>query len=296
MTYQDHMISAITEDGQIRAFAVTTRDLVEEARRRHGTMNVATAALGRTLSAGLLMSPMLKNDQDLLSIEIRGDGPLGGITVTVDSHGNVKGYVLNPLVQMPLNERGHLDVGGAVGKGTLTVIRDLNLKETHSGTVELHSGEIAEDLTWYFAESEQVPSSVGLGVRVAPDHHVLHAGGFLIQLMPGATEETICTLEENLAATRDVTEMMDSGMTLEEILKSLLSGFEVRFTGTMPVQFHCSCSRQRVLHALALLGKDELQEIVRDQKPQELVCHFCGERYEISVREMEEILQNMKKS
>lgn len=290
MAYRDYMVRGITENEEVRAFAVTSRDTVEKARKAHGTMNVATAALGRTLTAGLLMNHMLKNEDDLLTIQFRGDGPLGGITVTADSTGGVKGYVNNPYVLLPLKENGHLDVGSAVGKGTLTVIRDLNLRETHSGTIAIQTGEIAEDLTMYFAESEQVPSSIGLGVMVSPsDHHVIQSGGFMIQLMPDASEETIRRIEENLTGLRDVTEMLSEGMTPEQMLETVLGGLGVRIIGTMPVAFRCGCSRERVHKVLRMLGKDELDDMIREKKPAELVCHFCGTQYAVSISELEEI-------
>ena len=285
--YHDYMVRAIAADQQIRAFAVTTRDLVEYARKAHDTWPVATAALGRTLSGALMMSDMLKNDDDLLTVQFAGDGPLGGITVTADHHGNVKGYVKNPHVELPLKKDGHLDVGHAVGKGTLTVIRDLDLKNTYNGQVAIHSGEIADDLTHYFAESEQVPSSVGLGVLVDTDHSVKKAGGFIVQLMPFTTDETISRLEENLKDIPYVTEMLEQGMTPEDMLRRVLQGFDVQFTGTNPVQFHCNCSKERVGRALMLIGEVELTSLIEEKKDVELSCQFCGRRYTFTVPELE---------
>ena len=286
----DYMIRGIAANNEIRCFAITGRDLVDKARASHGTSPVATAALGRTMMGALMMSDMLKNDEDLLTIRFDGDGPLGAIVVTADHHGNVKGYVQQPLVMLPLKADGHLDVGRAVGKGTLTVIRDLDLKDTYNGQIAIHSGEIADDLTHYFAESEQIPSSVGLGVLVDTDHTVKKAGGFLIQLMPFASDETISRLEKNLSAIRYVTEMLEDGMTPEDMLREALNGFDdLRITDTTEVQFFCNCSRDRVSRALALLGDEELTSMIRDQKPVELSCSFCGRKYAFSVAELEQI-------
>lgn len=286
----DYMIRGIAANNEIRCFAITGRDLVDKARASHGTSPVATAALGRTMMGALMMSDMLKNDEDLLTIRFDGDGPLGAIVVTADHHGNVKGYVQQPLVMLPLKADGHLDVGRAVGKGTLTVIRDLDLKDTYNGQIAIHSGEIADDLTHYFAESEQIPSSVGLGVLVDTDHTVKKAGGFLIQLMPFASDETISRLEKNLSSIRYVTEMLEDGMTPEDMLREALNGFDdLRITDTTEVQFFCNCSRDRVSRALALLGDEELTSMIRDQKPVEFSCSFCGRKYEFSVAELEHI-------
>lgn len=286
----DYMIRGIAANNEIRCFAITGRDLVDKARLSHGTSPVATAALGRTMMGALMMSDMLKNDDDLLTIRFDGDGPLGSIVVTADHHGNVKGYVQQPLVMLPLKADGHLDVGRAVGKGTLTVIRDLDLKDTYNGQIAIHSGEIADDLTHYFAESEQIPSSVGLGVLVDTDHTVKKAGGFLIQLMPFASDETISRLENNLSAIRYVTEMLEDGMTPEDMLREALNGFDdLRITDTTEVQFFCNCSRDRVSRALALLGDEELTSMISDQKPVELSCSFCGRKYAFSVAELEQI-------
>lgn len=291
----DYMIRGIAGNNEIRCFAVTGRDLVEKARAAHGTSPVATAALGRTMMGALMMSDMLKNDDDLLTIRFDGDGPLGSIVVTADHHGNVKGYVQQPLVMLPLKADGHLDVGRAVGKGTLTVIRDLDMKDTYNGQIAIHSGEIADDLTHYFAESEQIPSSVGLGVLVDTDHTVKKAGGFLIQLMPFASEETISRLEKDLSSIRYVTEMLEDGMTPEDMLREVLKGFDdLRITDKTKVQFHCNCSRDRVSRALSLLGEKELTSMIEEKKPVELSCSFCGRKYAFSVAELEEILEKIR--
>ena len=290
----DYMIRAIAADKQIRAFAVTGRELVEKAREAHGTAPVATAALGRTMCGALMMSDMLKNEKDLLTLQFAGDGPLGKIVVTADHNGNVKGYVDNPLVVLPLKPDGHLNVGGAVGKGTLTVIRDLDLKNSYNGQIPIYSGEIAEDLTHYFAESEQIPSSVGLGVLVDTDMTVRQAGGFIVQLMPFAKEETIVKLEENLKAFGYVTDRMEEGATPEIMLQKVLEGFDVEITEKIPVQFKCNCSRERVEAALMLLGKKELTEMIDDGNEIELSCHFCGAKYTFSTDELVRIREKAK--
>ena len=290
----DYMIRAIAADKQIRAFAVTGRELVEKARGAHGTSPVATAALGRTMCGALMMSDMLKNEKDLLTLQFAGDGPLGKIVVTADHNGNVKGYVDNPLVVLPLKPDGHLNVGGAVGKGTLTVIRDLDLKNSYNGQIPIYSGEIAEDLTHYFAESEQIPSSVGLGVLVDTDMSVRQAGGFIVQLMPFAREETIAKLEENLKAFGYVTDRMEEGATPEIMLQKVLEGFDVEITEKIPVQFKCNCSWERVEAALMLLGKKELTEMIDDGKEIELSCHFCGAKYTFSTDELVRIREKAK--
>ena len=229
----DYIVRATAADNQIRAFAATTRDVVETAREHHGTSPVATAALGRLLTAGTMMGSMMKNDTDMLTLQIRGDGPLGGITVTADAHGDVKGYVLNPEVMLP-PKNGKLDVGGAVGIGLLNVIKDMGLKEPYVGQTILVTSEIAEDLTYYFANSEQVPSSVGLGVLMEKDNTVRCAGGFIIQLMPFAEEKTIDKLEENLKKVTSVTELLDKGYTPEQLLEELLGNLGLEITDTMP--------------------------------------------------------------
>lgn len=282
--YRDYIVHAMSGDGQIRAVAVSGRNLTEYARQAHGTSPIATAALGRTMCAALMMgSEMLKEDRDLLTIRIDGDGPLGSIVVTSDRNGHVKGYVGNPcVVLLEPNSQGHLNVGRAVGKGTLTVIRDLDLKNAYTGQVALHSGEIADDLTYYFAESEQVPSSVGLGVLMNKDLTVACAGGFIIQLMPFATEECISQLEDTLKDIPAVTDLLRAGKTPEEILQTALAGFDVQFTGTQDASFRCDCSRKRVESAVILLGEDEIQKMIDDQKPVDLRCQFCGKKYTFS--------------
>ena len=282
----EYMVRGVAANEQLRVFALTTRDLVEEARKAHGTTPVATAALGRTMSAALMMAYMLKGEKDLLTIQFDGDGPLQGIVVTADSHGGVKGYVKNPLVMLPLKEDGHLNVGGAIGRGTLTVIRDLNMKDSYAGQTPIYSGEIAEDITHYFAESEQIPSSVGLGVLVDTDHSVLCAGGFIVQVMPFADDAVITKLEENLKHIPYVTDMQREGASPEDMLRRVLEGFDLEILETKPVRFFCNCTRERTERALMLLGEDELSEIAKQKEGTTLTCQFCGKKYHYSAEEI----------
>lgn len=290
---EDYIVRAAAADHQVRAFAATTRQLVETARQRHGTSPVATAALGRLLSAGAMMGSMMKNDTDMLTLKIRSSGPIEGITVTADSHANVKGYVGNPNVMLP-PKNGKLDVGGAVGAGLLQVIKDMGLKEPYSGQTVLVSSEIAEDLTYYFANSEQVPSSVGLGVLMERDNTVRRAGGFIIQMMPFAVEETICRIEENLKKVPSVTSMLDGGYTPEQLLEVLFEGLGLEITDTVPARFYCNCSKERVEQAVVSIGRKEIQEMIRDGEDIEVKCHFCNTAYRYTVEELKEILKRSK--
>ena len=278
----------------MRAFAATTKKLVESARVHHNTSPVATAALGRTLTAGAIMGSMMKNDTDMLTLQIRGDGPIEGITVTADSHANVKGYVGNPDVMLP-PKNGKLDVGGAVGIGLLQVIKDMGLKEPYVGQTILVSSEIAEDLTYYFASSEQVPSSVGLGVLMNKDNTVRCAGGFIIQLMPFATEGTISQLEENLKDVTSVTDFLDKGYTPEQMLEKLIGHLDLEITDTIPTQFYCNCSKERVEQAVASIGKKDIQEMIDEGKDIEVKCHFCNTAYNYTVEDLKNILKRSKK-
>lgn len=291
----DYIVRATAADNQIRAFAITSRDLVEKARQIHNTSPVATAALGRSLSAGAMMGSMMKGEQDLLTLQIRGDGPLGGITVTADSKAQVKGYVNEPAVLIPANAKGKLDVSGAIGNGMLQVIRDLGMKEPYVGQTELQTGEIAEDLTYYFATSEQVPSSVGLGVLLNRDNTVRQAGGFIIQLMPYTDEKVIDALEKRLAGIKSVTELLDQGLKPEGILEELLGEFGLTVNDTIPTAFSCNCSKKRVEKAIISIGSKEIREMIRDGKPIEVKCHFCNEAYTFTVEELKEILNKAKR-
>ena len=292
---KDYLGRATAADAQIRAFAATTRQMVETARQKHDTSPVVTAALGRLLTAGSMMGSMLKGEEDLLTLQVTGDGPMGGMTVTADSKGHVKGYANEPQVILPANSQGKLDVGGAVGSGILRVIQDSGLKDPYVGQTVLQTGEIAEDLTYYFATSEQVPSSVGLGVLMERDNTVRQAGGFIVQLMPFAEEETISRLEQNLGKIRSVTSMLDEGLTPEELLGLVLEGMDIQFRDTCEVEFSCSCSKERVEKALISIGREEIDKMIADGEPIEVKCHFCNKGYQFSVQELEEIVEKCRK-
>ena len=264
--------------------------MVEEARRIHNTSPVVTAALGRLLTGGAMMGAMQKGEEDLLTLQVSGDGPLKGMTVTADARGNVKGYAIEPQVMLPPSKAGKLDVGGAVGKGSLRVIKDMGLKEPYVGQTVLQTGEIAEDLTYYFATSEQVPSSVGLGVLMEKDNTVKQAGGFILQLMPFAEEEVIAKLEQNLSDFTSVTRVLDEGKTPEEMLGLLLSGLDLEITDTRPAAFCCNCSRERVERAIISIGRKEIREMIEEQKPISVNCHFCNREYSFSPAQLKELL------
>ena len=290
----DYIVRATAAEGQIRAFAATTKEMAETARKAHDCSPVATAALGRLLTAGAMMGVMMKGDKDVLTLQIKGEGPIGGLTVTADSHGNVKGYAEDPQVMLPANLAGKLDVGGAVGPGILYVIKDLGMKEPYVGQTELQTGEIAEDLTYYFAASEQVPSSVGLGVLMEKNNTVKQAGGFIIQLMPFTDEKVIEALEAKIAQVRPVTAMLDDGMTPEQILEELLGELGLEINETLPAQFHCGCSKERVSKALVSVGAKELKSMIDDGKEIEVNCHFCNTNYSFSVDELKELLKKSR--
>ena len=291
----DYIVRATAADANIRAFAVTSKEMVETAREDHMTTPVMTAALGRLLSAGAMMGAMMKGDKDIITLQIQCSGPAKGLTVTADSHGNVKGFAMNPQVELPLNAAGKLDVGGALDLGILTVIKDMGLKEPYSGQCELKTGEIAEDLTYYFATSEQGPSSVGLGVLMNKDNTVRCAGGFIIQLMPFATEETISQLEENLKDVTSVTDFLDKGYTPEQMLEKLIGHLDLEITDTIPTQFYCNCSKERVEQAVASIGKKDIQEMIDEGKDIEVKCHFCNTAYNYTVEDLKNILKRSKK-
>lgn len=287
----DYIIRATAANDQIRAFAAVTTEMVETAREHHNTSPVATAALGRLLTAGAMMGSMMKGEKDVLTLQIKAGGPLQGITVTADSQGNVKGYVGNPDVCIPANSKGKLDVAGAVGPGFLTVIKDMGLKEPYSGQVMLQTCEIAEDLTYYFATSEQVPSAVGLGVLMNKNNTVRQAGGFIVQLMPFAEEEVISRLEQNVQKINSVTNLLEEGHTPESLLEKVLEGFDVQINEKMDTRFHCNCSKERVAKALISIGRKELNEMIQEGKPIEMNCHFCNTNYNFTVEELKEILR-----
>ena len=290
----DYIIRATAANDQIRAFAAVTTEMVETAREHHNTSPVATAALGRLLTAGAMMGSMMKGEKDVLTLQITAGGPLQGITVTADSQGNVKGYVGNPDVCIPANSKGKLDVAGAVGPGFLTVIKDMGLKEPYSGQVMLQTCEIAEDLTYYFATSEQVPSAVGLGVLMNKNNTVRQAGGFIVQLMPFAEEEVISRLEQNVQKINSVTNLLEEGHTPESLLEKVLEGFDMQINEKMDTRFHCNCSKERVAKALISIGRKELNEMIQEGKPIEMNCHFCNTNYNFTVEELKEILRRCK--
>ena len=287
---KDYMIRAIAAGGQVRAFAADTRETVEYARAAHNTSPVVTAGLGRLLTAGSMMGSMMKGERDVLTLKAEGSGPVGHYLVTADSHGNVKGYAANPDVILPANAAGKLDVAGSLEVGLLTVIKDLGLKEPYTGTCELITGEIADDITYYFATSEQTPSSVGLGVLMTKENTVNVAGGFIIQIMPDATEETISAVEEKITSITSVTGMLEKGMTPEDILQYILGDLELEILDKTEVAFVCDCSKEKVSKALAAINKEDLHGIIDDGEDIEIKCHFCNKTYGFSVEEMEKML------
>ena len=291
---KDYIVRGTAANGQIRAFAATTREMAEAGRSAHNTSPVATAALGRLMTGAAMMGIMMKGDKNILTIQVRGDGPMEGITVTADSHGNVKGYVNNPDVILPANSKGKLDVGGAIGAGYLSVIKDLGLKEPYVGQIQLQTGEIADDLTYYFAASEQTPSIVGLGVLMEKNNTVKQSGGFIVQLMPDAEEEVICHLENKLGELSSVTSMLDEGKTPEQILELILGDLNLEIMERVDTQFYCNCSKDRVAKALISIGKEVLEKMIEEGNEVELNCHFCNTNYIFSVEELKELYTKSK--
>lgn len=289
------MYRITTKNGEIRAFMADTKEMVKEAALLHDVTPVVGAAFGRLLTAASIMGTMLKNDKDTINIQINGDGPMKGLVAFSDAKGYVKGYVKNPFVVIPQKENGKLDVAKAVGKGTLTIVKDLGLREPSVGTIELVSGEIAEDIAYYFATSEQTPSVVALGVLTDKEEIIKYSGGFVIQLLPNASEETISKLEENLAKFTSITLKFREGYSAKEIIEEVLEGFEPEIIETTEVGYRCNCSRERVEKALISIGKKDLQEIVDDddEKPVEMKCHFCNRNYEFSKEYIATMLQKM---
>ena len=290
----DQIIRVLAKNAPVKASAITARDMVERARQIHKTLPVATAALGRTLMAASMMGNQLKEDNGSVTLRIKGDGPLGGITAVADSAGNARGYVVNPAVDLPLKGPAKLDVGSAVGRdGSLTVIKDLNLKEPYVGTVPLVSGEIAEDITSYFAESEQIPTACALGVLVDVDQSVLCAGGYLIQLLPGADDAAISAIERGIQRVGPVTEALRGGLGAQGLVEQVLSEFELEVLSAEPVEYRCYCSRDRVTRALISMGREELEALLREQGQAELTCQFCDKVYRYSKEELEALLANL---
>ena len=287
----DHIIRATAADAFVRAFAATTRDMVEDARTAHNTSPVMTAALGRLLTAGAMMGLNMKGEDDVLTLKIDGDGPGKGLVVTADGNGHAKGYAVNPVVLLPARAEDHkLDVKGAIGAGTLSVIMDTGLKEPYIGQTELISGEIAEDLTYYYAVSEQIPSSVGLGVLMNRDNTVKAAGGFIIQLMPGAPDDVITKLEQRLAVMNSVTSFLEGGKTPEEMLDFLLGDMDLEITDSIPCSFYCNCSKEKVSKALISVGRKDLTEMINEGKPITVNCHFCNKNYTFNTEELKTLL------
>ena len=290
----DEIVRAITGDGLVKAVAVTGRDLVERARNIHTLLPMATAALGRALLGASMMGDMLKEEEGSLTLQIKGGGPLGTILAVSDCGGNVRGYVQNPQVELMEKYQGKLDVGAAVGQdGTLTVIKDIGLKEPYVGSIGLFSGEIADDLAMYFVESEQIPTACALGVLVGLDQSVTAAGGYLIQLLPGASEDMITRIEAGVHAMGSVSHALADGLDGEGLLRTVLKDFDLEILEKHSVEYRCYCSRDRVTRALISMGRKDLEELIRDQGKAELTCQFCDQVYRYSKEELEEILQTM---
>lgn len=287
----DYIIRGTAANSQVRFFACTSKEMVETARSIHNTSPVATAALGRLLTAGAMMGSMSKSEKDLTTLQIKCSGPIGGLIVTADGAANVKGYVTNPNVILPVNAKGKLDVAKALDLGVLSVIKDIGLKEPYIGQTHLVSGEIAEDLTYYFATSEQVPSSVALGVLMEKNNTVKQAGGFIIQLMPFADEELITALEERLKDFSSITSLLDQGLTPENMMNRLFEGYDVNIMDTIPTAYHCDCSKERVYEAVMSIGRRDIEEMIEEEKPIEVNCHFCGKSYTFDVEDLKSMLK-----
>lgn len=291
---EDRIVRAISSDGMVQAAAIYSRNLTERARQIHKTLPVATAALGRALAGTSMMGNALKGQGASLTLQIKGGGPLGTVLAVSDNEGNVRGYVTNPQVELPLRADGKLDVGGAVGhEGTLTVIKDLHMKEPYVGTIDLLGGEVAEDIAGYFVESEQIPTACGLGVLVDRDQSVKSAGGYLIQLMPGATEDTIVKVEGSIMAAGPVSALLEQDPDPEHLLRAVMSDFDLKILETQPVSYKCYCSRERVERALISLGRKELEEMLREQGGCQLSCQFCDTVYDFSKEDLERLLASL---
>ena len=286
----DTLLRALTRNAGIQIVAARTTGLVERAREIHGTLPLGSAALGRTLTASAMLGSQLKVEDGSVTVQIRGNGPLGAIVCVGDSDGFVRGYLQNPACDLPLREDGKLDVGGGVGRGYLMVIKDIGLKDPVTGTVALTNGEIAADLTRYFAESEQIPSACALGVLVDTDQSIKAAGGYLVQLMPGVRSEDIDRLEKNLAQIRPVSALLAEGQTLEQIIEQVLDGFDVEFLQTSAIGYRCGCSRHKVERALISMGRDELKKMADEQEKSEVTCQFCDKIYAFTREELQDLL------
>lgn len=289
---KDYLVKSTVYDGMVRAYAAITTDTVEEARRRQDTWATASAALGRTITITSLMGAMLKGE-DTVTVKIEGNGPIGAIITDGNAKGTVRGYVIQPHVDFPLNEHGKLDVRRAVGEGTLSIVKDLGLREYFTGSVPIISGEISEDFTYYFATSEQVPSAVGAGVLVNPDHSILAAGGFIIQLMPGADDTIISKIEHNIEKIPPISKLIEEGNNPEQILEKLFAGEEINYLETMPVAFKCKCSRERMENAIKGLGKEEITKMIEEDHGAEVTCHFCNEVYDVTEDQLRLLLEEI---
>ncbi|MEM1505866.1 Hsp33 family molecular chaperone HslO [Domibacillus sp. 8LH] len=289
----DYLVKALAFNGQVRAYAVDTTKMVGEAQRRHASWPTASAALGRTMTAGVMMGAMMKGEEKI-TLKVEGNGEAGPILVDSDAKGNVRGYITRPQTHFDLNEQGKLDVRRAVGtEGMLTVVKDLGLRENFSGQTPIVSGELGEDFTYYFAVSEQVPSSVGVGVLVNPDNTILAAGGFIVQLLPNTDDATVTILEERITTMEPISKLIERGLTPEQILIYILGEENVKFLETMPVQFNCKCSKERFGNAIISLGREEIQEMINEDHGAEAQCHFCNEKYQFSEEELEQLKQEV---
>jgi molecular chaperone Hsp33 len=291
---KDYLVKALCLGGKVRIYAVKTTDLVDECQKRHDTWAATTAALGRTLSVGAMMGAMLKGDEKL-TIRVQGGGPIGKILVDTNSHGEVRGYVDHPHINFPLNEEGKLDVGIAVGKeGSIFVTKDLGMREPYQGSSQLISGEIGEDFTVYFAQSEQTPSAVSVGVMVNPDHTVKASGGYIIQLLPGVSDDFITKLENKLGSIPPVSTMVDLGFSPEQMIEAVFGDEDIQWLENMPINFSCHCSEERVKQTLISLGEEQLQQIIDEDGKAEVHCHFCNSNYHLTQSELEQLVKEIK--
>lgn len=292
----DILVRGQSIDGAIRVFGAITTDIAQRAREIHNSMPVATAAMGRVLTATALMGAQLKNETDTVTMQFAGDGPLGKIVAVTDSSSKVRGYVENPFADLPLNKKGKIDVGGGIGRGRLSVVRDLGMKEPYVGQVPIVTGEIAEDITYYYAKSEQIPTAVGLGVLVDTDYSVKASGGFMIQLMPFATEDTATKLEEQIRKCDSVTKMITDGLSVQDMIFNVCDGFDIMLENNVVIPaYECKCSKDRMERALISIGREELQQLIDEDKGAELSCQFCDRKYNFTTTELEELIKSCKK-
>lgn len=289
---EDYLVRALCLEGKVRVYAIRSTQLVAECQRRHDIWATASAALGRTLSVGAMMGAMLKGNEKL-TLQVRGNGPLGKVIVDANAKGEVRGYVDHPHTHLPLNEEGKLNVGAAVGEGSLFVTKDLGLREPYHGTSPLLSGEIGEDFTVYFAQSEQTPSAVAVGVMVNPDHSIKSSGGFIVQLMPGITEEDVSYIEERLKSIPPVSNLVDLGLTPEQMMETVFEGKQLEWLDKLPIHFRCHCSLERVKQSLISIGREELTQMIEEDGQAEIQCHFCNEFYHLDKSELRQLLEQL---